>query len=128
MRHRGIDHRLAIWLAFLSVSLYALWPLLATMQPRGLGTHYELCPHAALHQMAEQSGHEPPSRNPIWNEHQLQCVFSLGIGDGGALAPTAPVVLVLDAGSSVIHHPVSLVVGLASRFYATAPRGPPSYS
>src|SRR5688500_10144720 len=94
--------RFAVWLALLSVSLYALWPLLATAQPRSPNTHYELCPHTALHEMAVQSGHQEPSSNPIWGNHQLQCVFSFSSGDGVSAAHTAATVLITPSGGDDI--------------------------
>jgi len=120
---------LASWLALLSVTLYALWPLLATMQPRGEGSVYQLCPHAALHQMAEERGLEKPSSNPIWNNHRLQCAFALGIGDGASAAPSGAVVLIVEAasGASVLKPRLSIPKE-PKRYYITAPRGPPRFS
>jgi|GEM_PF-5823979 len=121
--------RFAVWLALLSVSLYALWPLLAMAQPRGHNVQYALCPHVSLHEIAVESGHQQPSSNPIWHNHQLQCVFSLSNGDGAAAAATAAIILITpnagdnvfpDTSPSHFHKPVRLRIA--------APRGPPIVS
>jgi hypothetical protein len=120
---------LTTWLALLSVTLYALWPLLATMQPREVGAVYQLCPHTALHQMAEQSALEKPSSNPIWNNQGLQCVFALGIGDGASAAPSAPVALIVDTlNSDAASEPRLSIPEKPNNYYLPAPRGPPRFS
>lgn len=108
--------------------LYALWPLLATAQPRGHGAHYELCPHLLLHNAAQEDpGHEPVP-DPGWGDHQLKCAFSPGAGDGSSPMPDGVVL------PGVMHwETVTPVVSIGVprtyfRTYAAVPRGPPTHS
>ena len=119
--------RHATWLALLGILLYASWPLLATAQ-RGNGGQYELCPHASLHKLAEETHREAPSHNPIWSDsHQLKCSFSTGMGDGSSPLPETTVVPLRAAPQAEQTMPSVDVLRTIHRFYATAPRGPPSF-
>ena len=122
-------HRTGTWLALFATALYALWPLLATAQPRTQGTQYELCPHTWLHKFSEETHREKPSSNPIWGDHQLQCAFSPGTGEGASpLAGTIPTALLIVDWQ---HRPVATPTPIpraANRFFTAAPRGPPVLS
>ena len=127
MRTRA-HHRCGTWLALTAITLYALWPLLATAQPRGQGGHYELCPHVWMHKFAEETGREAPAPGTLWGDHQLKCAFSPGTGDGSSPLPDATAILLID-GWQIDFAAVSIdAPRFSSRFYATAPRGPPVVS
>jgi hypothetical protein len=124
-----MTRRLAAWLAILSMALYALWPLLATVQPRSADSQYELCPHHWLQRFAEETGQQEKSPNPIWGDDHFQC-FALGFGDGGSAMPSA---LLLPGGHVWVSIETSsftaqVPLGQIRFFSASVPRGPPAFS
>ena len=121
-------YRIGTWLALFGIALYALWPLLATAQPRTPGGQYELCPHTWLHKFSEETHQEKPSSNPVWGDHQLKCAFSPGMGDGSSPLPDAIAVLIIDGWQIAIAAISIDEPRFSPRFYATAPRGPPVVS
>ena len=127
MRIRSHQRR-GTWLALFATALYALWPLLATAQPRTPDGQYELCPHTWLHKFSEETHKEKPSSNPIWSDHQLKCAFSPGTGDGSSPLPDAVAILVIDGWQIGIAVLAVDTPPIFSRFYATSPRGPPVVS
>ena len=125
-----MTRRLSAWPAIFSIALYALWPLLAIAQPRSEGSAYELCPHHWLQRFAEETGQQKKSPNPIWDDDQLRCVFSLGIGDGASAVPSMALLPESHVWTSVETNSFTAQVPLGQiRFFsASVPRGPPAFS
>ena len=119
--------KLGAWPALFAMVLYALWPLLATAQPRDPNGHYELCPHMLLHNASHQMPEQAPAPDPGWGDHQLKCAFSAGAGDGSS--PLADVVVV----PAITHWDTPALVASPGvprsffRTYAAVPRGPPHF-
>lgn len=126
MRTR-IHQRFSVWLALVATALYALWPLLATAQPRGDGGQYELCPHVWMHRAFEESHHQKPT-TPNYGDHLLKCAFSGGVGDGSSPIPDAIAVPSINSGPVAIAAARIEAPRVTVRLYATSPRGPPALS
>ena len=79
-----------------------------------------------MHKFAEDTGREAPASAPLWGDHQLKCAFSPGAGDGSTPLPDAAVILLIDGWQVDFAAVTTDAPRFSSRFYATAPRGPPA--
>jgi hypothetical protein len=106
------------------MALYALWPLLATLQPRQEGERYELCPHHLLLRLAEHD-HGSSSTPAGGNHDPLQCAFGLNVGDGAAAVGSPTAVIALHAPEFQSNRQLSADNFLSRPPLAAQPRGPP---